>query len=105
MPQLYRGENDQALETLAGVLEQYERDHPGSAAQYYRRNNVSIRIRIFDPHFAKLSRGEREELVESYLRKLPEDLQSDITLLLLFTPDEKKSLISMEFEDPIPSLL
>ena len=39
-------------------------------------------------------------------QEFPEDVQSDISLLLLLTPDETKaSMVNFEFDDPLPSRL
>ena len=72
----------------------------------YRYNSASIRVRIIDGRFGGHSRPEREELILPLLEQLPEDVQSDITMLLLLTPDEMSgSLLNLEFEDPSPSML
>jgi hypothetical protein len=48
-----------------------------------------------------MSRLERTDLVEAELAKLPDDLQASITMLVLVTPEERKtSLLSLEFDDP-----
>ena len=40
------------------------------------------------------------------LEKLPEEVQSDISMVVLLTPAEtKRSLANLEFEDPSPSLI
>jgi hypothetical protein len=39
-----------------------------------------------------------------YLGQLPEDVQSDISTLLLLAPEETKtSFANIEFDDPVPS--
>jgi hypothetical protein len=49
---------------------------------------------------------ERERLVLPLIRQLPEDIQADITILLLLAPEEAgKSLMNLEFENPTPSRL
>ena len=51
-------------------------------------------------------RAGREEEIWAALKELPDDVVSEITLLLLFTEEEaKKSFASAEFDDPIPSKL
>lgn len=72
----------------------------------YRYNSASIRVRVIDKRFARMSKPDREKLVDPLLEKLPEDTQSDITILLLLTPEEaKSSLMNLEFEDPSPTSL
>jgi len=70
----------------------------------YRYNSASIRVRVVDPCFANKSRAQREESVWPVLAKLPEDLRTEITMLLLLEPGEQ-SLLNLEFEKPFPSLL
>jgi stress-induced morphogen len=70
----------------------------------YRYNSASIRIRIVDDCFNGKTRSERERLVLPLLDKLSEETQSDITVLLLLTPEEMgQSLMNLEFENPTPS--
>jgi hypothetical protein len=72
----------------------------------YRYNSASIRVRVVDPCFDGLDPARREAKVLKLLKQLPEDVQSDITMLLLLTPDEMSgSLLNLEFEDPSPSML
>jgi stress-induced morphogen len=72
----------------------------------YRHDSVSVRIRILDPNFKGKSRSQREEEIWTLLDELPEDVASEISLLLLLTPKEAEdSFASQEFDDPIPSKL
>jgi len=106
MPEMLNGKSDEVTEQVASVLSAYERDHPGAQTFLYRQNNVSVRIRIIDPSFAGVSKVERNRRVWPYLLRLSEETRSDITLLLLLTPEETKmSLMDLEFTNPIPSQL
>jgi stress-induced morphogen len=74
----------------------------------YRYNSASIRVRIIDDAFRGKTDIERERMVDPILERLPEDLESDITLLLTLTDDETKTfnrhyLTNLEFENPRPS--
>ena len=72
----------------------------------YRQNSASIRVRIIDERFRGKTRGERDRMVDAYLEQLPETTQADITVLLLLTPAEtSKSMMNVEFEDPVESML
>jgi 8-oxo-dGTP pyrophosphatase MutT (NUDIX family) len=72
-------------------------------AECYRYNPGVLRIRIVDERFEGMSRMERDELVLSLVRQLPEDTQLDITMLVLITEEEKiRSRVNIEFEDPSP---
>jgi hypothetical protein len=69
-----------------------------------RQNSVSIRLRIIDPDFQGMDRIEREPEMWRLLRKLPEEVFVNITMLLLLTPEEAEhSLSSQVFDHPIPS--
>lgn len=77
-----------------------------SNVEVYRYNIASIRVRIIDVQFQGKSKSDRHELVSAYLDDLPEDIQSDITVLLLLTPEEiTYSPMNVEFEYPSPSRL
>jgi hypothetical protein len=72
----------------------------------YQQNSRSIRARVIDPRFEGKSFTERERLVLPYLASLPIDVQADVTMLLLLTPDEVgESLVNLEFEQPLQSQL
>lgn len=72
----------------------------------YRYNSASIRVRIIDDRFANTSKTERERMVNPILAELPEEIQSDITILLLLAPQETStSMMNLEFEHPTPSRL
>ena len=52
------------------------------------------------------SKPERERIVSALLQQLPEEIEGDITLLLLLTPVEAiDSMMNVEFEHPSPSIL
>ena len=101
-----RGKSDEYLQAVLKVLDQYELQHPNAEIEVYRQNSVSIRIRIVDPDFTKVSRTERHNAVWGILDELPEAIQSQISVILLLSPEETKgSFANFEFDDPIPSKL
>jgi hypothetical protein len=101
-----RGKSDEVIEKIIDALRQYERDHPRAQIELYRQNSVSVRVRIIDPDFARLGKPQRSQLAWKYLGALPEEVHSDISTVLLLTPDETKmSFANFEFDDPIPSKL
>ncbi|MGE0607364.1 MAG: hypothetical protein AB7O62_09745 [Pirellulales bacterium] len=72
----------------------------------YRYNSASIRIRIVHAMFEDKTKSDRDRLVRAVIRTLPEETQSDITVLLLLTPEElDASMMNREFEHPSPSAL
>jgi stress-induced morphogen len=100
-----KGEDTQ-VQQIRDVLSRYEDDHPTAQIEIRRQNSVSIRIRIVDPDFAGLDRVDREPAVWNVLKTLPEEVFTNITMLLLLAPDETRgSLANQEFEHPIPSRL
>lgn len=95
---------DVEVQQILDVLAKYGRTHKKAQIDVRRRHEVSIRIRIIDPDFRGLNRVEREPEVLKLLKKLPDEVYADITMLLLLTPEEApNSFANLEFENPIPS--
>ena len=70
----------------------------------YRQNPVSVRVRIIDPGFASRGKVDRSKEVWKYLDSLPDEVQSDLSALILLTPEETRtSIANFEFDDPILS--
>lgn len=101
-----RGTSDETIDQIVSALEKYQADHQKSQIALYRRNQVSIRVRIIDPDFAGHGKAQRSQQVWRYLDPVSEDAQSDISMMLLLTPEEtERSFGNMEFENPVPSEL
>lgn len=101
-----RGQSDAIIENIIESLRGYEADHPNAQIDLYRQNPVSVRVRIIDPDLACLDWVDRHKYVWKYLDSLDDESQSDITSLILLTPDETgRSFANFEFEDPVPSIL
>ena len=91
---------------LAALEAGYKSVHPAAQVDSYRYNSASIRIRIIDPDFQGMGRAVRDDQIWEILGKLSEDVQSQVTLVLLLTPEETKtSFANMDFDNPIPSRL
>lgn len=107
MTQINRGEKpDAEVQQIIDVLAEYQRAHLEAQIDVHRRNPVSIRIRIIDPDFQGLSWMDREPEVWKSLKRLPEEVFVNITMLLLLTPEEvPNSLANIEFEHPVSSLI
>lgn len=99
--------DDHAVRHIEETLKRdYGSAHPKARIEVKRYNSVSVRVRIIDADFSGLSRAERDTLIWEILESLPEETRSEVSLLLLFTPQEAKtSLMNLEFDDPIPSSL
>ena len=101
-----RGNSDEVIDKMIAALRTYEADHPRAQIDLYRQNSVSVRVRIIDPDFAGQGKPQRSKQAWRYLGDLPDEVQSDISTVLLLTPDEtKKSFANFEFDDPVPSKL
>ena len=61
-----------------------------TAGETYRYNSASIRVRIIDNAFAALNQEERLDYVDTYLDKLPPEIQQQIVMLQLFTEEEAR---------------
>jgi len=95
---------DPALEQIGAALKAYAAAHPQAEIELYRQNNVSVRVRIIDPDFAGKGRRDRHREVSAFFDELPEEVEADVTMLVLLTPEEKeRSLANFEFDHPTPS--
>jgi len=99
--------NDRSIRALLDALGAgYGTKHARAKIEAYRYNPGSIRVRITDPDFHGLTEVERENAVWPILENLPDDVRSEISMLLLVTPHEPAaSLVNLEFDDPSPSRL
>ena len=101
-----RGTKDDVIDKIIEALNAFEADHPQAQIDLYRQNCVSVRVRIIDPDFAGQGKPQRSQRAWRYLGQLPEEVQSDISTVLLLTPDETQmSFANFDFDDPIPSKL
>lgn len=95
---------DPGVQQILDALAPYEEKHAKAEIVAYRQSPHVIRVRIIDPDFRRLGRGARESKIWPLLERLPEETISDITTLLLLTPDEAtRSFANSEFEDPVPT--
>ncbi|MCZ2340325.1 MAG: hypothetical protein LC104_00850 [Bacteroidales bacterium] len=101
-----RGHSDQTIDAIISCLERYQVDHPRAQMDVYRQDPVSVRIRIVDPDFVGTGKPERSQRIWNYLDDLTADAQSDISTVLLLTPEEtRNSFANFEFDDPVSSKL
>ncbi len=97
---------DEQVQQVMDGLAVYKDSHPKADIKAKSQNSVSIRVRIIDSDFEGMDRVDREPPVWKILKTLPEDIFSNITMLLLLTPKEaESSLANLEFNDPLPSRL
>ena len=98
------GKPDAAVEQVAEALSAYEKANQGSQCFVYRYNPASIRVKIVDATFYGRSKGERHDYARRFLNHLPEDVLSQISVLLCLEPGES-SILDLEFHDPARSYL
>ena len=97
---------DEVLMQIVQALKKYNAAHPRAKIDVYRHSSVSVRIRVVSSEFKGMGWAEREDDLWPILEELPEEVMAEISLLLMFTPDEaKKSFANMEFDNPVPSPL
>jgi stress-induced morphogen len=84
----------------------YGAAHPRAVIDVFKRNSATIWVRIIDPDFKGMTRYARERVVWPIVESWPEELQEQLVILLLITPEERKrSVMSAEFDDPSPTVL
>ena len=99
-------QGDAQVQQVLDTLADFKDSHPDAQIDARRQNSVSIRVRIMDPDFEGMDWVDREPPVWKMLRTLPEDIFTNITMLLLIASEEaESSLANLEFNDPIPSRL
>lgn len=99
-----RGKKDKVIEKVIAALRNYAKASPGAQIDVYRQSPVSVRIRIIDPAFVGLGKAVRHEKAWHFLEQLPEEVQGDISMLVLLSPEETQmSLSNIEFDDPVRS--
>jgi hypothetical protein len=98
------GKTDKAVEAIRQALEEkYFPLHPKSEIEVYRYNSASIRVRIIDPDFAGKGWAIRNEQIWNLVAPLPENIATQISLLVLLTPKEKtRPGVNIEFENSTP---
>ena len=106
MPRKSRKGDPYVRQLERALAERYKPRHPRAKVTVYRYNSASIRVRVIDPDFAGRTIPEREDDLWEVLDTLPEEVRSQVSMLLLLTPAESKtSMLSMEFDNPTPSKL
>src|SRR5438477_7102084 len=100
-----RSVTDAATRRVERLLsDEYVANHPQALVTVYRYNSASIRVRVIDPEFEGRDIIDRETDILPIIRRMPDRLQDQITMLLLLTPQEsERSMLSAEFDHPTPS--
>lgn len=88
-----------SVRTILDSFMNYQAARPGARIHAYRKNPGAIRLRIIDPGFEGLDRAQRQQQIWDVLLQLPEQVQAEINVLLLLTPEESEdSFANMDFE-------
>jgi hypothetical protein len=97
-----RGKRDANVDEIAGVLDGLVKDYPEAEVTVRRTNPGSIRVRVIDPSFRRMSETRRDGRVWKYLKQLPPDVLGFVSMVLPFTPEEAQtSLLNHDFEHPV----
>ena len=84
-----------------------ENGFDGAEVDVYRRApGRSIRVRVVHKRFSRKLIADRARMTEGLLEDLPEEIDQEVSLILLLGPDElKKNLMNDEFNHPSPVVL
>jgi hypothetical protein len=93
------GKKTRETKTIEEILKEhfpgYPKDYPPLA---FRFSPESIRVRLVHDSFRGKTLSDRDDLVTPVIRKLPPKTQADITMLLLFSPNEvDKPIVNLDF--------
>jgi ribosome maturation factor RimP len=109
MAQPAEKKKDQATKRVQALAEGWLKNHGFERARvevYRRMPGRSIRVRVVDRQFSGKLLEDRARMTEGFLVGLPEEIDQEITLVLLLSPDElKKNLMNVEFDHPSPVVL
>ncbi len=99
-------QNDPVDTDVQAILDllncEWKKQHPKAKFDAYRIYPSAIRVRIIDPSFQGIDWSDRNQAVWDLFEQLPLEIASQITLVVLVTPGERKRDGSnVEFEDPI----
>ena len=96
---------DPQIQQVLDVLVEYKQNHANAIIEARRGDYDFIYVRIIDPDFEGIYRGDREKQIWKLLSKLPDEVGGEIMSLPLVTPEEAPHYgPSIEFDDPSPPL-
>jgi stress-induced morphogen len=97
---------DEATKSVQTLAKGWLKGHGFTRAKvevYRRMPGRSIRVRIVDSKFSGKLMADRVRMTEGLLDDVPEEIDREITLVLLLGPNELKThLMNAEFENPTP---
>jgi hypothetical protein len=97
------GSVDADVQAILDLLNrEWKKQHPKAKFDAYRIYPTAIRVRIIDPSFRGIDWCDRNQAVWNLFEQLPLEIASQITMVVLVTPGERKrDAVNVEFEDPI----
>jgi hypothetical protein len=94
------GRRDAYSERIHRLLrDKYLPRHPRAEFAVYRASPANVHIRILDPDFRGVDIPERDDMAWEVLDELPDEVVSDISVVLLLPPEERDAYqLSREFD-------
>jgi hypothetical protein len=106
MPPYAAKVTDDATEEVRALARRWLKSHGFGRAKvdvYRRMPGRSIRVRVVDPQFSGKLLEDRDRMTQGLLDDVPEEIDREITLVMVLGPDElKENLMNAEFENPTP---
>lgn len=85
------------------LVSDYVSQHRRARVDVKRYNSACVRLRVIDPDFKAQGELERDDTIWNILRTLPEEISTEVSLMVLLTPKEAKtSFLNVEFEEFTP---
>jgi hypothetical protein len=89
---------DLVAQQILDAVKPYQDVHTHAEIEVGRSNPASVGLRIIDNDFHGMNRVDRENAIWPLIANLSEEVQSELSMLVLVTQDEKKtSLASLTF--------
>src|SRR5207244_950501 len=86
------------------LREKYLPRHPKAEFSVFRSSPANVHIRILDPDVRGVDIPERDDMAWEVLDELPDEVVSDISVVLLLPPEDRDAYeLSREFDTPTRS--
>jgi stress-induced morphogen len=82
------GAEDARVQQLAKAMGAWQSEHVRSEIAVKRVNDFMVNIRVIDPDFQGMNRGERHDKIWEILETVPDEIVEEVSVLLLLTPSE-----------------
>lgn len=109
MPWDVKKTNDAETDFVRARAEHWLQSHGFVSARvdvYRKIPGHSIRVRIVHSRFTDRLIEDRDRMTDGLLSDVPEEIDRDITLVLLLGPEELEAdFMNAEFDNPVPAYL